>query len=88
MISLEGELIYRRILLHGHVSEQPFVRSGGPVQIEWNTEVIIRAHMNPNGFGGKAFKGTVALGFEEVDLEMDFAQNQESQDPLPSGCGF
>ena len=88
VVSPEGDLIYRRILLHSHVNEQPFVRSGGPVQIEGDTEVIIRAHMNPDGFGGKAFKGTITLGFEEVDLEMDFAQDLENQDPLPSGCDF
>jgi hypothetical protein len=88
VISSEGELIYRRILLHSHVAEQPFVRSGGPVEIEPETEVILRAHLNPGGYGGKAFKGTVGSGFKEVDLAEDFRADLENHDPLPSGCDF
>ena len=34
VISLDGELVYRRVLHHSHVAEQPFTRSGGPVPIK------------------------------------------------------
>ena len=88
VISQEGELIYRRILLHSHVTEQPFVRSGGPVQIEMDTEVTIRAHMNPGGYGGKVFIGSVESGCIGAGLGEDFAQDLENQGPLPSGCNF
>jgi hypothetical protein len=88
VINSEGELVYRRILLHSHVAEQPFVRSGGPVEIEPETEIILRAHMNPGGYGGKAFKGSVGSGFEEVDLAEDFGADLENHAPLPSGCDF
>ncbi|MGA9190363.1 MAG: hypothetical protein WBZ24_01400, partial [Anaerolineales bacterium] len=31
VVTPNGDLLYRRILLHSHVDEQPFARSGGPV---------------------------------------------------------
>ena len=70
-----GDLLYRRVLLHSHVGEQPFSRSGGPVaadQVVW-----VRAHMNPQGYGGVAFKGTVQDGFAAA-----------AQDLLPADCDF
>ncbi len=88
VITEDGELIYRRILAHSHVSEQPFKRSGGPVAISADTIVIVRAHMHPDGYGGGAFQGSVAAGFEAIQLETGFASGLEEVDPLPSGCGF
>jgi|GEM_PF-2150998 len=52
VISEDGQLIYRRILGHSHVAEQPFVRLGGKVKIDKQQVVIIRAHMNTSGYGG------------------------------------
>jgi len=88
VITEDGELIYRRILAHSHVSEQPFRRSGGPATIDADTIVIVRAHMHPDGYGGRAFQGSVAAGFEVVQLETGFAAGLEEVGPLPSGCGF
>ena len=42
----DGSLVYRRVLLHSHVDEQPFTRSGGPVNIASNEDIYIRVHMN------------------------------------------
>jgi len=84
----DGELVYRRILGHSHVEEQPFVRSGGPVPIDGKTVVLVRAHMNPGGYGDTAFKGSVTGGFQEVKLEPGFAANLEKAPPQPSGCAF
>jgi hypothetical protein len=84
----QGQLIYRRILAHSHVNEQPFTRSGGPVSIEENTIVWVRAHMNPGGYGGTAFKGSVQTGFEAAELPPDFAMELEETEPLPDGCAF
>jgi hypothetical protein len=88
VLNPEGELIYRRILLHSHVDEQPFTRSGGPVPIEASTIVLVRAHMHPFGYGGTALKGSPEQGFEEVDLSDDFASDLVEILPLPEGCNF
>jgi hypothetical protein len=88
VVSPDGELIYRRVLLHSHVNEQPFTRSGGPVPIKPDEVVWVRAHMNPDGYGGTAMQGSVAKGFEAVELDADYAPHLAETPPLPSGCNF
>jgi len=88
VLSEDGQLLYRRVLLHSHVSEQPFTRSGGPVAVDENTVVIIRAHMNEGGYGGAALRGSASGGFETVQLEAGFAAEVEALAPLPDGCAF
>jgi len=88
VLSVEGELLYRRILAHSHVNEQPFVRSGGPVPIAPDTVVWVRAHMHPGGYGGVAFKGSVEGGFQAADYAPDFALDAAETPPLPEGCAF
>ncbi len=87
VISLEGELIYRRILLHSHVNEQPFTRSGGPVLISADEVVWIRAHMNTEGYGGKAYRGSVIDGFIQTEMSDGFAEDLINLDPKTS-CAF
>ena len=88
VISTEGDLIYRRILAHSHVNEQPFTRSGGPVPINNDQEVIIRGHMNNTGYGGNAMKGSVKKGFKPFKPARDFAKDLENTKPQPSDCSF
>ena len=88
VVSAEGELLYRRILLHSHVDEQPFTRSGGPVDIQPNDTVIIRAHMSRTGYGGSALSGTVKDGILPAEVLLEFAPGLEGQDPHPSDCAF
>jgi hypothetical protein len=88
VLSEDGKLLYRRILLHSHVNEQPFVRSGGPVAIKSDTVVWVRAHMNTVGYGGKVYKGTVQDGFKEAENDPDFAADVEKEPPQPDGCAF
>lgn len=88
VITEDGELIYRRTLTHSHVNEQPFTRSGGPVMINPEVVVIVRAHMYPTGYGGTAFQGSVNGYFEEIQLDPNFATELENADPLPDGCAF
>ncbi len=88
VITPEGELIYRRVLLHSHVDEQPFKRTGGSVAIEPQQEVIVRVHMSPDGYSPLAQQGTVASGFAATTLSEEFAANLESVEPLPQDCAF
>jgi hypothetical protein len=84
----EGDLIYRRILTHSHRDEQPFVRSGGPILIDSEMVILIRAHMHPDGYGGIVLIGSIAEGFNSIYLAPDFAAHLESEDPLPGNCAF
>lgn len=88
VIDEDGNLIYRRILAHSHVNEQPFSRSGGAVLVEADTVVWVRAHMNPGGYGGSALKGSVQDGFFPADLSADFASDLDRTPPIPDGCAF
>ncbi|MDJ0702525.1 MAG: hypothetical protein QNJ46_04520 [Leptolyngbyaceae cyanobacterium MO_188.B28] len=88
VLTPEGLLRYRRILLHSHVNEQPFTRSGGPAPIQPTEEVIVRAHMHPSGYGASAQQGSVETGFTPVTLPVDFAADLAEQSPQPSGCNF
>lgn len=88
VLSLKGELLYRRILVHSHPDTQPFTRSGGPVNIEKDSIVYIRAHMNKLGYVGDVFKGSVAHGFKHATELPTFSQKLEIQNPLPNGCAF
>lgn len=88
VITADGRLVYRRILAHSHVSEQPFSRSGGPVDIVANEEVIVRAHMNNSGYGSQVFTGTVQAGLATMTTESVFAENLAFVDPLPTNCAF
>ena len=88
VFSEDGGLLYRRILLHSHVGEQPFVRSGGPVDIAADEVVYARAHMNEIGYGGMLMKGTVQDGFNPVDVKAGFGSELERVPPLPDDCAF
>lgn len=88
VLDLEGKLLYRRILAHSHVTDQPFTRSGGDIEIMADTEVYVRAHMNNSGYAAQAQKGSVANGFEATELDPEFAQDVAQQEPLPDGCAF
>ena len=88
VLSEDGELLYRRILAHSHTGEQPFVRSGGPVAIEPEVVVWVRTHMQPGGYGGSAFRGSIQAGFLEDELAESFAEDVEDLSPLPDGCAF
>jgi hypothetical protein len=88
VIGLDGQLVYRRNLLHSHVDEQPFIRSGEPVEISVDTVVYIRAHMNTSGYGGQVLRGTVRDGFKPVEMEAGFGSGLERVLPQPEDCAF
>jgi len=84
----DGELLYRRVLNHSHPDEQPFTRSGSPIPIDGDQVVIVRAHLNPGGYGGAAVKGTASGGFLAAEVSADFAAAAETAAPLPEECWY
>ena len=86
VLSEEGELLYRRILVHSHPDTQPFTRSGGPVNIDDKSVVYVRGHMNSVGYIGDVMKGSITSGFHVVTEIPIFSKNVEKQMPLPQGC--
>lgn len=54
ILTMEGELLGRRVLLHPHDNEQPFTRSLGGVKIPANiSRVRVRGHDKVHKYGGK-----------------------------------
>ena len=88
VLGADGSLLYRRVLLHSHVTEQPFVRTGGPVPVGAADSVWVRAHMNASGYGGQVLSGTAADGLAPMAGPRDFPAALEQSAPLPAGCDF
>ncbi|MBE9138214.1 hypothetical protein IQ254_13630 [Nodosilinea sp. LEGE 07088] len=88
VVSDDGQLLYRRILLHSHVDEQPFTRSGGPVPVQANETILVRAHMNDRGYGTQVLQGSIQDGFESVILDPALFPEVATQPPLPQDCNF
>lgn len=99
VLSRDGTLLYRRILEHSHTDENgtsdpdapgnTFTRDGGPVDIESETNVIVRAHMSDAGYSGRAMQGSPSAGFTAAtELPRDFGAGVEREMPQPAGCAF
>ena len=88
VVSPGGQLIYRRVLLHSHSGEQPFTRSGGPVDIQSDETVIVSGHMNGMGYGGAGLKGSVTGGFAPMEIPEAFGAGLDRIGPLPAGCAY
>ncbi len=99
VLSSTGILSFRRILEHSHTDENgttdadapgnTFTRSGGPVDVAGDEELVVRAHMSNGGYNGMALRGTTTDGFVEApDIGADFAADVEDDEPLPVECQF
>ena len=86
VLSKDGTLLYRRILVHSHPDTQPFTRSGGSVKIGKDDIVYVRGHMNKEGYAGEVMMGSVLSGFKVVTELPTFSEKIETQKPLPNGC--
>ncbi len=54
VLAPDGRVLATRVLLHPHVTEQPFTRALGGVAIPGDVErVRLRAHDRIHGFGGR-----------------------------------
>jgi len=87
LVRADGSLVYRRVLLHSHVDEQPFTRSGGPIDVGPDEILVVRGHLHPDGYGGAALRGSVAGGFSPWDAApARFAADLARSPPRPGGC--
>ncbi len=62
VVGPDGAVLGRRVLLHPHVNEQPFTRTGDytiPPDVQ---EVIVRAHDKVHGLGGEEKTVTLSHG--------------------------
>ena len=85
VVSEDGELLARRVLLHAHVEEQPFTRSVGGLRVQPDDTVIIRAHMNVGGYGGLVMRGQLRTDPCPTIFQRTL---QKTQSPLPNDCAF
>ena len=88
VISPEGQLLYRRILGHSHVDEQPFTRSGRIVPIKNDEIIYVRAHLNNLGYGSLVYSGTIVGGLFADSLDASFAEELMTTEPLPTNCAY
>jgi len=89
IVTVDGDLVYRRILNHSHADEQPFTRSStGPVSLDPDTVYRVRAHLHPAGFGGQVMEGRPGEAFVEVDVDEEWAGDLLTADPLPEECWY
>lgn len=99
VLDASGALLYRRILEHSHTDANgttdpgapgnTFTRTGGPVAVDADADVVVRAHMSSGGYGGRAMRGSVAGGFAAApDLGATFAGSVEGAPPQPGRCQF
>ena len=89
VLTPQGTLVYRRVLMHSHVNEQPFTRSGGPVDVDATTEVVVRAHMNKAGYGGVALIGSIVSKFAaDPSIGVALAPELSDAPPQPADCAF
>ena len=88
VFTVDSNLVYRRILAHSHINEQPFSRSGGPVTVNKDDQVFVRGHMNNLGYGSLVMRGSVEAGFAIDTLSISYAQGLELTEPLPEDCDF
>ena len=88
VFTIDSNLVYRRILAHSHVKEQPFSRSGGPVSVNKDDQVFVRGHMNNLGYGSLVMRGSVEAGFDIDTLSISYAAGLGITEPLPQDCDF
>lgn len=86
ILSADGRLLYRRVLSPGDAKERSVISTGGPVRIDADTIVWVRAHSHPAGYGVVGFKGSPRTGFRKVEMPPGFAAEMANSPPLPGRC--
>jgi hypothetical protein len=90
VVTEDGTLVFRRILVHPHtvgLSGNPVMRSGGSVNISATDTVIVRGHMNNAGYIGIPMRGSVDGGFvQDPSIDATFAPDLAAEGEQPVEC--
>lgn len=87
LVSTDGVLRHRRILRHSHVSEQPFSRDGGPIDVPPDEILWARAHFSAGGYG-RAFTGSLGGDWAPAEPPEGLGPGVEGAAPQPGRCLF
>ncbi|CEL99265.1 unnamed protein product [Vitrella brassicaformis CCMP3155] len=87
LLDEEGRLLFKRHMTHPHTKFPIWRETLLPVDgVYDDTTVIVRGHMYPNGYSGKAIKGSIKDGFQPIDLPSDYAREAETGGPEAPEC--
>ncbi|TNF28663.1 MAG: hypothetical protein EP329_17535 [Deltaproteobacteria bacterium] len=86
VVSVDGTLVHRKVQIRPHVEDQPFTDTAAHVDLTEDALVLVRAHLNTDGYVGIAWVGRVRDGFTRARISPTFAEGLETAEPQPPTC--
>ncbi|PIE19232.1 MAG: hypothetical protein CSA66_02795 [Proteobacteria bacterium] len=86
IVRADATLAYRGVFDGPHLDPQPFSATATAVDVAADTLLIIRAHLEPAGYVGLSWFGSVGDGFTRTRVSAEFAAALETTEPLPTSC--
>lgn len=86
IVDFAGTLLHRELLDGPRPDLQVRESTAGPLALDADTRVVVRAHRHPEGYRGDALVGTAAGGFTVARLASSFAASLATEPPQPAPC--